>query len=289
MIKVAFLSNVVGAVYTRLVKSMRKYKPDYIDIITVHGRYEIPVFDKVDVVVGHLGAGSYIPHWAYISPKVVITEALDPVTLSCFTEKDLVVTYRQDRIEYIKAKGLNTLLWARPKDLDIFYNEGLGHNKYDAVVFGGQNDWVERVSSVTKNIIVLGFDKTNLEHDYCWPGKGDDRLRYYYNVSKYMISLVTEYEYYPKFFNAGIESGNIEAALCGCRPLILDNLEYMKYWYSGFATFIRHDDFEEHLSEILSAKYEPLSKDTIRSVAARYNAKDLWSDFWEAVKEVLEK
>jgi hypothetical protein len=287
MIRVAFLSNVVGAVYNRLAKSMVKFKPDYVDIVTIHGRYEIPILDKVDIVIGHLGAGSYNPHWAYISPKVVITEALDPVTLAHFTKKDLVVTYRQDRMKYIKEAGLNALLWARPKDTEIFYDDGGGHNKYDAVVSGNHNEWVQRVASVTKNIIVLGGGQTNYEQDYCWVGKGDDRLRYYYNVSKYMISLVTEYEYYPNFFNAGIESGNIEAALCGCRPLILDNLDYMKYWYSDFATFIRHDDFENHLGEILSAKYKPLSENVIRSVAARYNAKDVWSEFWEAVREVM--
>jgi len=272
---------------------MEKYLPEDIEIVDVmvwHKEYTA----KPDIVIGHLGHGMNHPHWAYISPKAVISERNDDVVLSYFTDRDVLFSYRPDQIDYMLSKGINAVSWPRPVEPEIFYQEDCP-KLYDVFTSGVHDDWPQRTQNVLDRLgrkhMVIDYTPVagpGAEYDFCPPGSGDDKLRRYYCSSRYHLSLVSGYEYFPGFTNFGIETGNAEAAFCGTISIVLDapGAEYLKYWYGNCAIFVKPEEFEERLHSILLNDYA-LTVEAIDSVKALFSADIVWRKFWDAIRCVL--
>lgn len=291
MLRAAAIFPIFGNAAKRMADSMVKYLPDDVELVDVpHWDSEIQS-NNVNIVIGHVGHGMNHPQWAYVSPKALISERDDDVFLSWMTDRDIVFTYRPDRLEYIWSKGVRAVSWPRPVDPEIFYREYVEY-QFDVFTSGVHNDWPQRTHRVLESLGMrhMIIEKEPIDgiaavYDFCQPGSGDDRLRYYYSCSRFHMSLVSEYEYFPGFTNCGIETGNAEAAFCGCPSIILDQpgSEYLKHWYGdSCGIFVKPENFESELKTVLRG-HDGVDIDAVK---AKFSAPIVWDQFWQVVKEL---
>lgn len=297
MISVHVLLPSWGNACYRMTTSMKKFLPSDIELTMIWSPES--VFDKTeyDIVIGYIGHGMIPNYWAYISPKAVISERDDDAALSCFGKNDVMFSYRQDKIDHIISKGVNAVSWSRPVDSDIFYKENCV-KQYSVFTSGVHDDWPRRISNVlqktSRSYLVIEYepiDGVEAIYDVCAHGRDDAKLRKYYNLAYYHTSMVSSYEYYPGVTACGIETGNAEAAFCGCPSIILDlpGMDYMKHWYGKCGKFIKPDNFEEELQDVLNAPYKPLNNEEIQCTKRLFSAPIVWEIFWDQIREVLGK
>lgn len=296
--RVSLCFPVHGNSCMRIEDSMRKHLPDDVEIMNVWTRYGPNSSERPDLIFGHMSGLEWAPQWAYISPKIMLTEAVDDAILSFFTDKDILLTYSEADVQYARSKDVNAIRWAVPVDEDIFYKEDVA-KRFDLLFAAPHNDWFERActiaESVNAQILFLGLrplpvEKTDwIEQDFCFVRRDEDKLRRYYSESKFCVGILTGYEYFPGRFGFGFEGSVPEAAFCGCRPIILDDprAQYLRNWCGGFADFVKADSFEQDLVELLTDEYVPLSEDKIKLAKEIFNTANMWKKVWDEVRNIL--
>lgn len=300
MIKVAVTMNVMGCSGNRIVNSMRKYLPDDIDLLGIM-TLESPeaiINQKPDIVIGRMGADhhAYNQFWNFITPKALMCEAGDDVVLSYFKKGDILFSYNPETIAKAKVLGINAVLWCRPVDPDIFYPMPEVEKKYDLLThaqFPTEQIATKALDRTGGNQLVLiqkafrPIEGVKADYDFCYPQKDNDRMRFNYCSSSYTMSIVLVGEYMPGYWSHGMEVGTTEAAFCKSVPIALDaeGGEYLHYWWDGIARFVRRAHFEDDLFDILSSPYEPLSEEVWRNTVDRFCAKNLWAQFWDAIRQ----
>lgn len=281
-----------SAAHARMYYTMEKYLPKDIVLSNYVGGNTI-FSKKSDILVSHYGWSTYQPFFNYISPKAVISELVTPAIKSYFREHDIMFVYHEDQYKELINDGINAVLWPRPVDPEIFnYDNSV---KDIDILMPSCHDAdvayiVDRVcKKLNKNYIIL----TN---DIRLPGVKDytfdfNKIRSYFNRAKYVVSIVLP-KYYgnnDEYITHGFEVGYIEGMFCGAIPVILDmpTSQYLKYWYSDYAKFIGYETMEKDLFDILSEPYIPMSKALISKAVKRYNAKEIWGQFWGAIRQVV--
>ena len=298
MIKVYVVFPTYGNSAIRMVNSMLRYLPDDIQVNQVFNAETKFARSDYDIVITHVGAGAYIPCNAFVTPKAVISEVTDDVTMSYFTDRDILFSYNHDEVERLQEDGYNVVLWPRPVDTEIFHSTSdVKTNLVMSVCEHG--DLVKITDSVVsrlggkhlvmqhKNQVKNG--RLNAVYDFCWAGKEDDRMVKNYSESMYSMSLLPDYEYRPGSWSCGFEVGVIEALLCGSVPVVLrsKHVEYMHKWLDGLVRWVDPDSFKKDIMQILSSDYIPVTPEQIVMAQRRFNASDVWRRFWEAIRNVV--
>lgn len=285
--------NAMGRVY----HSMSKHLPEDMEIVQVVTR-DTKVIRDTDLVIAHCGGSEYKPSYAFMSPKLVLTEACDPVTGSYYGERDLMWVYDPVQAEQLRAQGVNALLLPRPVDTEIFFKpepmpektiDVLSVGPHDASVVLPVYEAAIALNMSFQALTGLHFKEMEEMTDLCEVGTDDDKMRDYYNRAKYSLALFPAYPYYKDVWTNGIEIASVEAIFCGSRPIVFDVPEanYMRYWLGDAALYIDRDDLREELLTIFRGEYVPPTDEQIARVKTIFNAKDMWSIVWSRVREVL--
>ena len=302
MIKVLVAFPVLGFSTYRWVESMKKYLPDDVEITQIMNRWTEFNGVESDIVMTHSGASAHYPLLAVVSPKIVFTEATDKYSMSYITDKDLVISYKTGEVTALQEQGYNIIPQPRPVDLDIFYRE---HSDKSIDVMS-VNIHEEDLVSITGNVINRLGNKhlimqapgsiildDNALVDYCWIPKDNDRMRDNYCKSKYAMSLLREYDVYGTK-SVGWEVGNVEALLCGTRPICLRSkgTTYREDWLGKYMEYVSEESFSDDLMKILSddywtLEYREVTQEEINEVAAMVDAKKLWAEIWDNVRGIL--
>lgn len=299
MIKVLVAFPVMGSCCLRWIDSMKKYLPDDIVITQVLDARTTYMESNHDIVLTQRGAGTHYPFTPLVTPKVIFTEATDEVTLSYMTDKDILVSYNHDEVIRIKQLGFNAILLPRPADTEIFYPE-YSEKVYDIITVNHHQGWAELTDAVVdsmggKHLLMMNRLFYNLavnaDIDYCEVTLHDDRMRQDYCRSKYVVSLLEEYNYYPDKWTVGWEAGNIEGLLCGARPICIKpkRVSYYDKWFGKYILYVDKNNFVSDLHDILTGDYKPVTDDEIREVAYIVNAEKVWTQLWNEVRRVLGK
>jgi len=262
--------------HARLRASLLKYKPDWVEIVD----------RDADIVIGHYGISTIQPFWRFISPKLVFLEERDGVFVETLTDRDVVITYNPEMVEWIK--GINpdarVELMRFPVDTEIFRLKNRGERPIDLIITGTYHDGglskVFYEAAGRPKAVVLG-DRIDISgpvtFDYCHPNTEDDeRLVNYYNSAKYIISFHTE---------AGFETSYAEALLCGCRPII-PNRPFYRWIYGDLAEYIDLERIKDEAAEFFK-RYNPVTEEEVEKAVKLFNAREIWSKIWEIAREVL--
>lgn len=293
MITVSTMFTHPTMAHARMRDSIVKYIPfgiRYIDYVWT----DTVIKERPDVLITHYGYSTYQPYLAFISPKVVITELMTPQIQSYFTECDLAAVYSPEQYERLLDAHINTILWPRPVDPQIFYREAIGKD-IDVVIASTHGDdlvnmVVDTCEELGKRCVTLSRSRNiRGEKDYC---DGDvDKLRRYYNRAKYIFSLVPACKYglHGEYVTHGFEVAYIEGIFCGATPVVIDapTGEYLKYWYGDYAKWVREGSLKEDIRALLSSEYAPLDRDLIARAIHRYNARDVWGALFRAIADIL--
>lgn len=299
MIRALVAFPVMGSLCTRWVMSMKRYLPDDVIITQVLDKYTASNKEPYDVVVTLRCAGGYDPFQNLASPKAVWSEALDNVTLSFITDKDLMVIYDHESVASLREAGYNVVLLSPPIDEELFYVQSCEKNIDVMSVSTVNMDYVSQVDQVLDELGLKHLVMTHLracdlgikaEVDRCYVPQDNDRMRYNYNRSKYVMSILAEYEYMPGMWCNGWESGNVEGLFCGARPIILKahRMGYYNKWLDGFVIEVDRENLKEELRAILVGEYPLVTQEEIARAVDKFSAESTWAIFWQAVREVLQ-
>lgn len=299
MIKVSVLFLYATAAHARILNSMFKYLPSDIKIVNIGSDMSFGVNtileEKPDIIISHFGYTTVQPYFAFISPKIIISEFVTPQILSYFTDKDIMAIYYNHEYDRLKNTGINVILWPRPVDPEIFYVDE-EERDIDVLVLSTFLDYPDRVYRMCKKLgktclTLTGDERYPGRKDYCTVTYQDWKLRQYYNRTKYVVSFVGECRYgiNNEKVTHGFEVGYLEGVFCGATPVVLDgpHSQYLSYWYGDYAKWVRIDQVEQDLEALLTQEYQPLSQELIDKAGARFNAKKIWDEFWDAVREVI--
>ena len=299
MIKATVMFMYATAAHARMLNSMFRYLPEDIKLVNVGANMafgaDTILKEKPDILVSHYGYTTVQPFFAFISPKIIINELVTEQIVSYFTERDVMVVYYNNEYERLKKYGVNVILWPRPVDDRIFFLEdeerdidvlvGSHYMNYPNIIYDVCTKLGLKMVSLTKDYRYPGY------RDYCVVTHDDRKLRQYYNRAKYVVSFVGEARYGQnnEKVTHGFEVGYLEGVFCGATPILLDgpHSQYLRHWYGDYAKWVRIDQVEQDLEFLLTQKYEPLSKELVDKAVERYNARKIWSEFWDAVREVL--
>lgn len=299
MIKAIIAFPSLTNVYARFLANVKRYLPDDVDIVEVLDIRTKSTHQDYDVVVTYNGNGSYFPQNAFISPKAVISERADDITMSYYTERDVMFSYNYTDIARWQEAGKNACLWPRPINPELFYPDSDVKDKLVMTV-GFHGDWIKYTDRIVSKLggrhLVMALPQhrnilsLKAEYDYCWPDKRDNELRCYYSSSKYVVSFVSDYEYLSGYWSCGIELGLAEAVFCGSVPMILQSkhTDYMHKWLDGLAIWIDPDNFDEEVEAILAGPYTPITKEQQVIALERFGAENVMGIFWDAIRKVLQ-
>lgn len=309
MIRACIAFPTLGNIYGRLMESIYRYLPDGIEIVEVLDTATKCTHPDYDIVITYNGNSSYYPQNAFISPKAVISERTDIITLSHFTKRDILFSYNINDVNRIQAMGYNVCLWPRPIDPELFYPDDCVRDKL--VMSTGSHDigLVQRVDKIVsklggKHLVMMHpeyRDKSILlaEYDYCYTQIAEDnnRMRRNYSSSLYTMSPCADYEMpnpnqipgAPVVWSCGLETGIMEAIFCGSAPIVLKSkhTDYMREWLDGLVLQVDPDNFDEEVEAILSGPYTPIIKEQQAIALERFGAENVWAIFWDAIRKVL--
>ena len=171
----------------------------------------------------------------------------DEDILNCFGEKDVIFTYIPEEYEKWKQRGLNIHLTVYPIDPQKFYKSlNRTYKMWDNICVATHGNYhlrsLEIIQELKQHQLILAFPDTPYTKpkmhsiydreifpvfiDYCNPISKDERLRQYYNASKYCLSINP---------GRGFEMGYAEAAMCGCIPIV-PNGENWEWLYGSVAS-----------------------------------------------------
>ncbi len=309
MIKACIAFPTLGNVYSRLMKSINYYLPDDIRIVEVIDTATKCTHPDHDILVTYNGNGSYYPQNAFISPKAVISERADVITLSHFTKKDVLFTYNSTDVDRLADSVCNVCLWPRPVDPRLFYPDSYVR---DILVMSaghhGMESHLQRVDDIVsrlgaKHLVMMHPSERSLDlkaaYDYCFAIVDDDnnRMRQNYSSAMYTMSLCPDYKMpnqnqipdAPTIWSCGLETSVIEGLFCGSVPLVLrsKHTDYMHKWLDGLAVWIDPDNFDEEIEAILAGQYTPITKEQQAIALERFGAENVWKIFWDAIRKVL--
>lgn len=294
-----------GACHGRMYHSMIKSLPDDVELSVIDRYNRLPF--KPDIIIGHYGFSNYKPYFAFISPKIVISEILDPITLSYFGKNDALLMYNNTRYNELIEEGYkNIYLWPRPVDPEIFFVEPDIEKDIDFLMpsyhFGYHRDILVKLNELGYKTVVLTLHDDDRhkwscfhelmtpvgEVDYCYIGSGDDKIRHYFNRSKYTLCPIKALEYFPKYYTHGYEVSNVEAIFCGSIPII-EKCDYKEYWFGEWCKITDFDTYMEYIIDIINKPYIPLITDQITKAVDKFNSVKIWDEFWGIVRTVLEE
>lgn len=115
-------------------------------------------------------------------------------------------------------------------------------NKKDLVLATGYVAAYECIEELYQACIRANKSLLHLGHNFGWDRK------YYYNFQDVSDDLMREF-YNRCFLVSGLRRGEgfelpiIEGLACGCRPVVLNNIHYTR-WFKEHAIFIKEEDFD---------------------------------------------
>lgn len=296
MIRALVVFPVMGMLASRWVASMKRYLPDDVVITQVLEWHSEFNKEPYDIVVTLRGAADYRPFQALASPKAMWTEAVDDITVSFFTKGDLLVSYDHEAVVRLTDAGHNVILLSPPIDPEVFYPQQCEKDIDIMSVCVLHADYILIVDRVLdelglKHLLMVEAQyapDVKAEIDCCWPPQDNDRMRYNYSRSRYVMSLLADYEYFPGWKCRGWESGNAEGLFCGARPIIFkaQETQYYNKWLNDFAITVDKDNFEEELRAVLAGVYQPVTQAEITKARSVFSAEVVWAKFWDAVRRL---
>lgn len=310
MIRVCIAFPTLGNVYSRLMKSIDYYLPDDVKIVEVIDTATKCTHPDHDIVITYNGNGSYYPQNAFISPKAVISERVDVITLSHFTKQDILFTYNSADVTNLADNVFNVCLWPRPVDPRLFYPDACVR---DTLVmsagYHGVYGLLQRVDSIVsklgaRHLVMMhpgerGLANLQAEYDYCFAivDEDSDRMRRNYSSSLYTMSLCPDYKMPNQnqipgasvVWSCGLETSVVEGLFCGSVPIVLRSkyTDYMHKWLDGLVSWVDFDNFDEEVEAILSGPYVPVTEEQQAIALERFGAKNVWKIFWDAIRKVL--
>ncbi len=311
MIKVCIAFPTLGNVYGRLMCSIKRYLPDDVKIVEIIDTATKRRHLDYNIVITYNGNGSYYPQNAFVSPKAVISERTDIITMSHFTDKDIMFSYNSNDVDRVSAEGYNICLWPRPVDPELFYPDS---SAIDILVmsagYHGVDSYLKRVDNIVsklgaRHLVMMhpGERKQanlNAEYDYCFAIVDEDnsRMRQNFSSSLYTMSLCPDYKMPNQnqipnalpVWSCGLETSLMEGVFCGSVPIALrsKHTDYMHKWLDGLAIWVDPDNFDEEVEAILSGPYTPITKEQQAIALERFGAENVWAIFWDAIRKVLQ-